>query len=87
MCTKPMVIRHPVSGRMAIYAGGSVPWRIAGMDEAPQCSTGDLRPGILPIMPQYVYRHQWQPGESHHLGQSQRDASRDPLMTNCVTGA
>lgn len=59
---QPIVIRHPVSGRKAIYAGGSVPWRIAGMDEARSAPLVTFVQEFS-IMPQYVYRHQWQPGD------------------------
>ena len=51
-----------MSGRKAIYAGGSVPWHIEGM------SADDSAPLItfvqeFSVKPQFTYRHKWLPGD------------------------
>lgn len=60
--SQPMVRRHDVSGRRAVYAGGSVPWRIEGMPEA------DSAPLVtfvqeFSVQPRFTYRHRWLPGD------------------------
>lgn len=59
---QPMVRIHPESGRKAIYAGGNVPWRIAGMDEAESAALVTFVQEFS-IMEQYTYRHKWRPGD------------------------
>jgi len=59
---QPMVLRHPESGRKAIYAGGSVPWRIVGLSEA------ESEPLVTFVqefstMARFTYCHAWRPGD------------------------
>lgn len=59
---QPLVRRHEISGRKALYAGGNVPWRIVGMSE------DESRPLItfvqeFAVQPRFTYRHRWQPGD------------------------
>ncbi|HYI62215.1 MAG TPA: TauD/TfdA family dioxygenase [Acidimicrobiales bacterium] len=58
----PIVRRHEVSGRKALYAGGNVPWRIDGM---PESQSAPLVTFVqeLSVRPQFTYRHRWQPGD------------------------
>jgi alpha-ketoglutarate-dependent taurine dioxygenase len=60
--THPIVRRHEVNGRLALYAGGNVPWRIEGLPE------DESRPLVtfaqeFSIQPRFTYRHKWRPGD------------------------
>jgi taurine dioxygenase/putative 2-oxoglutarate oxygenase len=59
---QPMVRRHEVSGRKAIYAGGNVPWRVVGM---PEDQSAPLVTFVqeFSVQPRFTYRHRWQPGD------------------------
>jgi taurine dioxygenase/putative 2-oxoglutarate oxygenase len=59
---QPMVRTHPVSGRKAIYAGGNVPWRVVGMDEAQSAPIVTFVQEFS-IQARFTYRHRWQPGD------------------------
>ncbi|MFY1700763.1 TauD/TfdA dioxygenase family protein [Micromonospora sp. WMMA1923] len=58
----PIVRRHEVSGRKALYAGGNVPWRIEGL---PVHESAPLVTFIqeFAVQPRFTYRHQWRPGD------------------------
>ena len=54
--------RHEESGRKAIYAGGNVPWRVAGMaatESAPLVTFVQE----FSVQSRFSYRHRWQPGD------------------------
>jgi alpha-ketoglutarate-dependent taurine dioxygenase len=58
----PIVRRHEINGRLAIYAGGNVPWRIEGMSEE------ESRPLVtfvqeFSVQPRFTYRHTWRAGD------------------------
>ena len=60
--THPLVRRHEVNGRLALYAGGNVPWRIAGLSE------DESRPLVtfvqeFSVQPRFTYRHKWLAGD------------------------
>jgi alpha-ketoglutarate-dependent taurine dioxygenase len=59
---QPMVLTHTVSGRKALYTGGSVPWRIVGMSEAESAPLVTFVQEFS-IMPRFTYRHRWRPGD------------------------
>jgi taurine dioxygenase/putative 2-oxoglutarate oxygenase len=59
---QPMVRKHPVNGRKALYAGGSVPWRIVGMSEAESAPLVTFVQEFA-ILPRFIYRHRWEPGD------------------------
>ena len=59
---QPMVRTHPVNGRKALYAGGSVPWHVPGTgphESAPLVTFVQE----FAVRPQFTYRHRWQPGD------------------------
>ncbi|WP_447895004.1 TauD/TfdA dioxygenase family protein [Vreelandella sp. GE22] len=59
---QPLVRRHEVSGRKALYAGGNVPWRIEGLpleESAPLVTFLQE----FSVQPQFTYRHVWTPGD------------------------
>lgn len=59
---QPMVRTHAVTGQKALYVGGNVPWRVAGMPEAE--STPLIR-GLQAhaIQPAYLHVHRWRRGD------------------------
>jgi taurine dioxygenase/putative 2-oxoglutarate oxygenase len=59
---QPMVLRHPENGKKAIYAGGNVPWRIAGMDEAESAPLVTFVQEFS-VMEKFTYRHHWRAGD------------------------
>lgn len=59
---QPMVRIHPATGRKALYAGGNVPWKIVGMDEAESAPLVTFVQEFA-IRPRYIYRHRWQAGD------------------------
>jgi taurine dioxygenase/putative 2-oxoglutarate oxygenase len=59
---QPMVLAHPETGRKALYAGGSVPWRVAGMTEAESAPLVTFVQEFS-TMPRFTYRHVWRPGD------------------------
>ena len=58
----PIVRAHEVSGRLALYAGGNVPWRIEGM---PEHESAPLVTFVqeFAVQPRFTYRHRWAPGD------------------------
>ncbi|AZZ77301.1 MULTISPECIES: TauD/TfdA dioxygenase family protein [Pseudomonas] len=59
---QPLVRRHEVSGRKALYAGGNVPWRIEGLpleESAPLVTFLQE----FSVQPRFTYRHRWTPGD------------------------
>jgi len=58
----PIVRAHEVSGRLALYAGGNVPWRIEGM---PEHESAPLVTFVqeFTVQPRFTYRHRWAPGD------------------------
>jgi len=58
----PIVRPHEVSGRLALYAGGNVPWRIEGM---PEHESAPLMTFVqeFAVQPRFTYRHRWEPGD------------------------
>jgi taurine dioxygenase/putative 2-oxoglutarate oxygenase len=59
---QPMVRVHEETGAPAIYAGGNVPWRIVGMDEAESAPLVTFVQEFA-VMPRFTYRHRWQAGD------------------------
>lgn len=59
---QPMVRFHEEAGRKAIYAGGNVPWRIVGMDEAESAPLVTFVQEFS-VQPRFTYRHKWRPGD------------------------
>jgi taurine dioxygenase/putative 2-oxoglutarate oxygenase len=59
---QPMVRVHEENGRKAIYAGGSVPWRIEGMPEEESLPLVTFVQEFA-VQPKFSYRHRWQPGD------------------------
>ena len=59
---QPMVLIHPENGRKAIYAGGNVPWRVVGMDEAESAPLVTFVQEFS-VMKRFTYRHKWRPGD------------------------
>lgn len=58
----PIVRTHPVNGRKALYAGGSVPWRIEGMPEEESAPLVTFVQEFA-IRPCFTYCHKWRPGD------------------------
>lgn len=58
----PLVRRHDVSGRKALYAGGNVPWRIEGMSEDESAPLVTFIQEFS-VQPRFTYRHQWRAGD------------------------
>jgi taurine dioxygenase/putative 2-oxoglutarate oxygenase len=58
----PIARAHEVSGRLALYAGGNVPWRIEGM---PEHESAPLVTFVqeFAVQPRFTYRHRWAPGD------------------------
>jgi taurine dioxygenase/putative 2-oxoglutarate oxygenase len=59
---QPMVLTHSENGRKAIYAGGNVPWRVVGMDDA-ESSPLVTFVQEFSVMRRFTYRHRWQSGD------------------------
>lgn len=59
---QPIVLTHPENGRKALYAGGNVPWRIVGMDEAESAPLVTFLQEFA-VLPRFTYRHRWRPGD------------------------
>src|SRR6266496_418946 len=59
---QPMVRSHPVSGRRALYAGGSVPWRVVGMSEEESVPLVTYVQEFS-VRPQFTYCHRWRQGD------------------------
>lgn len=60
--SQPVVRTHPVNGRKALYVGGSVPWRIEGMEPHESAPLVTFLQEFS-VRPQFTYRHKWQPGD------------------------
>ncbi|GAA4215960.1 TauD/TfdA dioxygenase family protein [Microbispora amethystogenes] len=58
----PIVRRHEVSGRNALYSGGNVPWRIEGMPEVESAPLVTFLQEFS-VQPRFTYCHRWQPGD------------------------
>ncbi|WKU04455.1 TauD/TfdA family dioxygenase [Micromonospora sp. HUAS LYJ1] len=58
----PVVRRHEVSGRKALYVGGNVPWRIEGMPEDESAPLVTFLQEFA-VQPRFTYCHRWRPGD------------------------
>lgn len=58
----PIVRIHEVSGRKALYVGGNVPWRIAGLAEEESAPLITFLQEFA-VMPRFTYRHRWRVGD------------------------
>lgn len=58
----PIVRRHDVSGRKAVYAGGNVPWRVVGLPEEESAPLVTFVQEFS-VQPRFTYRHRWSPGD------------------------
>ena len=61
-CWHPLVMRHPVTGRKAIYAVGHGAFRIRGMDDQ-AASDFIFRMKEHCVQPQFVYAHPYEVGD------------------------
>lgn len=59
---QPMVLTHPENGRKALYAGGSVPWRVVDMEEKDSAPLVTFAQEFA-VMARFTYRHVWKPGD------------------------
>jgi taurine dioxygenase len=58
----PLVHRHPFTGRMALYLDRTTTVGIAGIDAAGAALLDEIYEAVL--RPEFVYRHDWQPGDA-----------------------
>jgi alpha-ketoglutarate-dependent taurine dioxygenase len=60
---QPLVRKHPISGRRALYVGSNVPWRVEGMPDDESAPLVTLLQEHS-VRPELVYKHKWRPGDA-----------------------